>query len=276
MRQLAERVLEGAGRRSVTINLGESPLGWLRARLLREIDPAIPRLVTTSLNPDLLGLVTRWCPVVNALEPKYSSPRARWRQPHSAVREEYDARLKAGESLWWYQSCESHGCVSSGRSPQYDNWPSTMIDASAVVNRVFGFLTAVTYRVSGILYWQVAYAHTPSGAPGRRGLSPWESLYYFGGSGDGSLFYPGTPERVGGRHDIPIESLRLKMIRDSFYDAEYALLLRQLGEEEFLQREVGRVVEKAWRWNADPRAWLELRERLGRRIARHAAAAPRK
>ncbi|MEG3126106.1 DUF6456 domain-containing protein [Sphingomonas sp. GB1N7] len=34
MRQLAERVMEGAGRRSVTVNLAESPLGWLRARAL--------------------------------------------------------------------------------------------------------------------------------------------------------------------------------------------------------------------------------------------------
>ena len=32
MRQLAERVMEGAARRSVTVNLAESPLGWLRAR----------------------------------------------------------------------------------------------------------------------------------------------------------------------------------------------------------------------------------------------------
>lgn len=34
MRHLAERVMEGAGRRSVTVNLAESPLGWLRARAL--------------------------------------------------------------------------------------------------------------------------------------------------------------------------------------------------------------------------------------------------
>lgn len=247
-----------------------------RARLLREIDPAVPRLVTTNLNPDLFGLVTRWCPVVNALEPKYNSPRERWMRPHSPSREEYDPRLKLGESLWWYQSCSSHGCGSGGNSPVYDNWPSYMVDASAVANRVFGFLTAVTYRVSGILYWDVAFAHSQSPAPGHTGLSPWESQYYFGGNGDGSLFYPGTPQRIGGNRDIPIESLRMKMIRESLYDAEYALLLRRLGEEDFLKRRVGEVVQKAWQWNADPQAWLDLRERLARRIAMHAGAKARK
>lgn len=34
MRHLAERVMAGAGRRSVTVNLAESPLGWLRVRKL--------------------------------------------------------------------------------------------------------------------------------------------------------------------------------------------------------------------------------------------------
>jgi hypothetical protein len=245
-----------------------------RARLVRGVDPAIPRLVTTNLNPDLIGLVTRWCPVVNALESKYGSPREHWTKPNHASREVYDSRLKLGESLWWYQSCSSHGCGGSGQSPQFDNWPSYMIDASAVANRVFGFLTAVTYRISGILYWDVAYAHSQAGAPDRPGINPWESQYYFGGNGDGSLFYPGTPGRVGGTHDIPVESLRLKMIRESLYDAEYALVLRQLGEGNFLEKEVGSMVEKAWRWNADPEAWLELRSKLGSKILRRTAPRP--
>lgn len=239
----------------------------VRARLIQEVDPAIPRLVTVSLRPELFGVVTRWCPLVNDLDPKPGSLRARWTQARGPRRENYDARLQAGDSLWWYQSCRSHSCLGNGPSPEYDNWPSYMIDASAVANRVFGFLSVVTNRVSGILYWDVAFADYPSGAPHRSPLSPWDSQYYFGGNGDGSLFYPGTPDRVGGHRQIPIESLRLKMIRDSFYDAEYALFLRRIGEEDFLQREVGRVLTNAWQWNADPQAWLELRQRLGKRIA---------
>ena len=190
-----------------------------------------------------------------------------WRNRRHARRLDYDARLRAGDSLWWYQSCMSHGCGGAGRSPEHDNWPSYGVDISAAANRVFGLLSAVTYDASGVLYWGVSYALEHSAGQKTRKLDPWESLYYFGGNGDGTLFYPGRPAQVGGKHHIPIESLRLKMIRDSFYDAEYAYLLRQLGEEEFLRREVSRVVHKAYRWSADPQVWIELRHELARRIA---------
>jgi hypothetical protein len=141
-----------------------------------------------------------------------------------------------------------------------------MVDISAAANRVFGFLSVVTYQVSGVLYWDVAYGHTKYAVPKGPRVSPWESVYYFGGNGDGSLFYPGRPDRIGGKNHVPIESLRLKMIRDSLVDAEYAYLLLQVGDEEFLRSEVSKVVQKADQWSDDPERWLALRERLARRI----------
>jgi hypothetical protein len=237
-----------------------------RARLLQQAAPEIPRLAATNLNPALFGLVTRWCPLVNHLQPKHTSLRQWRRNLPLPRRAEYDERLRSGDSLWWYQSCESHGCNGTGQSPLHDNWPSYMVDLSGAANRVFGLLTVLNH-VGGILYWDMAYAHHyDPGLDGAR-ISPWESLYHFGGNGDGSLFYPGTPERIGGTRHIAIESLRLKMIRDSLVDAEYALRLQQLGEEDFLRREAARVVQGAYRWSADPQAWLDLRERLARRLA---------
>lgn len=238
-----------------------------RAGLLREVAPQIPRLVTLSLDPSLVGSVTRWCPVVNELELRNLAPRDWWRNRAKPRRADYNPRLAAGDSLWWYQACLSHGCGFTGPSPQFDNWPSYMVDISAVANRVFGLLSAVTYDVSGVLYWDVAYALTHGSGERGRVPDPWESLYYFGGNGDGTLFYPGRPAQIGGTHHIPIESLRLKFIRDSFFDAEYAYLLRKRGEEEFLQREVSRLVQNAYRWNSDPQAWVDLRRTLARRIA---------
>ncbi len=237
-----------------------------RAQSLREAAPEVPRLVTTDLNPELFGFVTRWCPVVNHLEPKSPSLREwkrNWKYP---LRPAYDERLRAGDSLWWYHACPSHGCAGTGASPLHDNWPSYMVDISGAANRVFGLLTVLN-NIGGILYWDVAYAHHYNPGPNATPIDPWESLYHFGGNGDGSLFYPGTPERIGGTRHIAIESLRLKMIRDSLVDAEYALRLQQLGEEEFLRREASRVVQGAYRWNPDPQAWLDLRERLARRLA---------
>jgi hypothetical protein len=243
-----------------------------RARLVSAVDPAIPRLVTTDLDASLAGQVTRWCPVVNSLEPKNSSPREWWNARRRPRRSDYQPRLRAGDSLWWYQSCMSHGCDGMVRGPEYDDWPSYMVDISAVANRVFGLLSAVTYDLSGILYWDVAYSHSFQVGRDIRSENSWGSLYYFGGNGDGSFFYPGRPEQIGGTRHIPIESLRLKMIRDSFYDAEYALLLRTLGDEAYLRREAGRLVQKAWQWNHDPGAWADLHGQLGRRIAKMDAA----
>ncbi len=246
-----------------------------RAELLRDSGPQVARLASTDLNPSLLGLVQRWAPVVNHIEPRAETPRQWWRSRRFPRRADYDARLRAGDTLWWYHSCLSHGCAETGRSPGNDNWPSMMVDASAVANRVFGFLTAVTYEMGGMLYWDVGFALAQASEMPSPGVDAWLSLYYFGGNGDGTLFYPGRPAQVGGTRHIPIESLRLKFVRDSLYDADYARLLRRSGEADFLRREVSRVVEKAWRWDPDPQAWLELRRRLAERIEQaHRRATP--
>ena len=52
---------------------------------------------------------------------------------------------------------------------------------------------------------------------------PWSSdgLWAFGGNGDGSLLYPGTPSVIGGHTHVPVSSIRLKQIRDGYEDFEY-------------------------------------------------------
>ncbi len=236
------------------------------AEMLRAAGPSITRLASTDLNPALEGLVQRWAPVVNHLAPRSLTPREAWRNRHFPRRAAYESRLRAGDSLWWYHSCLSHGCSETGRSPGNDNWPTMVVDSSAAANRVFGFLTAVNYSIGGMLYWDVAFAHARSTEMPGPGVDVWDGVYYFGGNGDGSLFYPGRPEQIGGTRHIPIESLRLKFVRDSLVDAEYARLLEQAGEGEFLRREVSRVIQKAYVWDADPQAWLDLRARLAERI----------
>src|SRR5205814_6305010 len=63
----------------------------------------------------------------------------------------------------------------------------------------------------------------------------WTDEFDFGGNGDGTLFYPGlacaSGRRgcVGGTHDIPIESIRLKRIRDGREDFEYLHFLATHG-----------------------------------------------
>eukprot|EP01048_Picozoa_sp_COSAG05_P026081 COSAG05_NODE_6941_length_878_cov_0.870347_1_plen_89_part_00 len=47
----------------------------------------------------------------------------------------------------------------------------------------------------------------------RTGSDPWDQQLVAGGNGEGTLFYPGRPDVIGGTTHIPVASMRLKMIR---------------------------------------------------------------
>ncbi len=132
-------------------------------------------------------------------------------------RSKYDAWLAAKPSrkLWMYQSCDQHGCGSCGTpspGPDYTGWPERVIDSTGVQDRAFewwSFLEGTT----GELYFETTYQLATA----------WDSNGQcdFSGSGDGTLFYPGKPSIVGGTDDIPIESIRMKLIREGMEDYEY-------------------------------------------------------
>ena len=79
------------------------------------------------------------------------------------------------------------------------------------------------------------------------GDDAWTSQWDFNGNGDGTLFYPGTPERVGGATHVPVASIRLKMIREGMEDYEYLKLLADAGDEAFAQRDRGRALPERLR-----------------------------
>jgi uncharacterized protein (TIGR03382 family) len=80
----------------------------------------------------------------------------------------------------------------------------------------------------------------------------WTTQYYFGNNGDGSIWYPGKPSLIGGTHDIPVESFRMKMLREGMQDYEYLNLLVKLGDGAFAQMELGKVVTAANSFTSDP------------------------
>ncbi len=185
----------------------------------------IPVLVTTDIDEatahDLLDTIDIMTPVVNFMDDRGGTNR----------RAEYDPFLarSADKRLWWYQSCMSHGC--GGGCPETTNtyftgWPSYMIDASAVQNRAMEWLS-FRYGVGGELYFETTY-DLPSA---------WDDQCDFSGNGDGTLFYPGTPARIGGSTDIPIESIRLKLIREGMEDYEYLRILAELGDRALAESE---------------------------------------
>jgi hypothetical protein len=188
------------------------------AQSVRAAWPDVTVLLTSSIQRvrqwDAESWVDTIVPTVQQLENK---PPA---QPTANQRPVYDSFLTPGNNLWWYTSCDSTGDCSGdpGQGSYYNGWPGYAIDQSASQSRSLPWLSFV-YGISGELYWSVDH----------KLLTAWTDQYAFGTNGDGTLFYPGLPSRIGGSQPIPIESLRLKLIRDGLEDYEYLLHLARNG-----------------------------------------------
>jgi Ca2+-binding RTX toxin-like protein len=137
--------------------------------------------------------------------------------------------------LWMYQSCESSGCDlpnSFSADGAYSGWASYHIDQPASEARAMPWL-AFEYGATGEYYFEVfqrlqqAWNDCQAATPN----DPSNCQYSEGGNGDGTLFYPGTPAAIGGSagHDVPVESIRLKRIRDGREDWEYLSLAKAAG-----------------------------------------------
>jgi hypothetical protein len=194
----------------------------VRASLVRQGDPDLRTLVTTNIDDAVSHAVDDdidiLVPVVNHMHDRPGASRFEGNQ-----RARYDAFLQLGprKELWWYQCCMSHGCGYIGGS-ETSGWPSYMIDATGVQNRAMQWLT-FSYGIRGELYYE-ALLRLPDA---------WTSVFDFGGNGDGTLLYPGTPAAIGGTTHVPVASYRLKMIREGMEDYEYLQRLVELGDPSF-------------------------------------------
>lgn len=199
-----------------------------KAQLARSVWPEVRTLVTATIQDagqqQALGSISRLVSIVNYMDDKPGN------SPYAGnQRSAYDAwqRSDPRNQVWLYTSCMSHGCGNSSptclttgpatRAPYFTGWPGYVIDEPASEQRAMGWLSFL-YRTTGELYYQVDQC-----------LS-WTQQFAFGGNGDGTLFYPGTTNVIGGQHPIPIESLRLKRIRDGYQDYEYLRLAQQQGK----------------------------------------------
>ena len=222
--------------------------------------PDLRTLITTNIAngtqnnvlPDLNIIV----PVVNDMEP----------QGGSNQRSTYDSFLSgANKYLWWYQSCESHGSCSNGTvGPSNSTWPSYMIDATPVRNRIFQWLAFID-SIKAELYYTTDWCWTANAITANTCASsdPWVSVYSFGGNGDGTLFYPGTPAKIGGTTPVPVPSIRFKLIRDGMQDYEYLIALSNAGQDAFARSTAASFITNAYTFNNDPQALLAAREALG-------------
>jgi len=130
-----------------------------------------------------------------------------------------------------YIACDqAHGCNVVG-SEAYGKAPDLMLESSPAQTRALGWLLWY-YRSHGFLYYDANLVY------GSYGTDPWYNMNNQGGNGEGQLFYPGVPTlsgrspsgshtpAIGGTHDIPIESMRMKYLREAQEDREYFELMR--------------------------------------------------
>ena len=245
----------------------EPPLGCSfeeiaqRQARLRAGSSEIPSLVTSSVQRlrehGVYESTDVIVPVVNFVQGKSGD----YAGDQSAL---YAQARKEGKTTWIYSSCMSHGCGGTvGGEYEVDHdlsgWPSLVIDHSALRNRAMPWV-AYRFGFTGELYWETVWAYTSQS-------DPWRSQWDFSGNGDGTLFYPGRVDRIGGQTDIPIESVRLKHVRDGIEDYEYLKLLESVDPK--AAREFAtRLFPNAW--SADeitPEQLLQTRRAIAAKIA---------
>lgn len=219
----------------------------------------IPVLVTSPLDDALNKSADILTPTLNCFYPRPGPQTCKSVVETSALRK----RLADDTRVWWYQSCNSHGCNGGPSGDKamdkaYSGWASYMVDHPAPLNRAMGVL-AFASGVDGELYFDTVFAYNTK-------KDPWKDVFEFGGNGDGTLFYPGTPARVGPSGHQPILTLRLKHLRDGLEDYEYLRLLTELGDAAFARTAARKLARTGWDINADAGEWEAVREEVTARL----------
>jgi hypothetical protein len=114
-------------------------------------------------------------------------------------------------------------------------------------------------KLDGFLYYDVDYAYQfyPQ-------KDPWQDLWYFAGNGDGTLFYPGRPGEHGLKEHAPIDSIRVKVWRESAFDAEYIRWMNLVPHPpSWWKAEYAELVRGPTDWSKDYEAYQALRDQAG-------------
>ena len=185
------------------------------------------------------------------------------------LRSSYDSFLSGtNKYLWWTNACSNPLCAFSGIPPTY---PTYYIDAAPVRNRVLQWLQFID-NIEGELYYMTDWCWYAN-QTGNTGFSscgsndPWVNVYSFGGNGDGTLYYPGTPAKIGVTTPVPVPSIRLKLLRDGMQDYEYLHALSQAGHDTFARQTAATFITNLYAFNTDPQALLAAREALGNQLS---------
>ncbi|MFC1889252.1 glycoside hydrolase domain-containing protein [Thermodesulfobacteriota bacterium] len=221
---------------------GEYPHLVELAATLHEADPDLKAMATEQIAQGLVGSVDIWCPD----EPLFSD----W-IPLPPFPEDYPVRQAFGEKVWWYN------CMSAQFVLDFSNH---FVDVQGMYMRIWPWLTR-RYNFEGLLFWHSVYLYAHN-------ADPWTDQYAtaFFCNGDGNMFYPGVPDKIGGVNDIPTPSLRLKLFREGMEDYEYFAILDALGHADFVQTETTCMARRTFDWEHDPFEMEASRHRIAEMI----------
>ena len=124
-----------------------------------------------------------------------------------------------------------------------------MVDHSAIRNRMIQWATFL-YDMHGELLWNTVAAFTNQESAGNS-TDAWEQLLIAGGNGEGTLFYPGRPDMIGGTQHVPVASIRLKLIREGQEDYEYLRLAERLVGRHRVLEVMAKTMRSATNFTSD-------------------------
>jgi hypothetical protein len=226
-----------------------------RATLARQAAPELRTLLTSTVNDmrthnleELIDIIVVLVNYIDGTQPPYVGDQ----------RPQYTEFLaRPNRELWLYQSCMSHGCVPSEPAPENQpgqGWPSYMIDRPATKARAMEWVSFLEGATGELYYQTVGLLYTA-----------WTTQFRFNGNGDGTLFYPGTPSIIGGTTEVPVPSIRLKLIRLGIQDYEWLKAVSDAGDPEYARRVARGLIPAAWRVPDDGAAFDKARLCLIRR-----------
>ena len=160
--------------------------------------------------------------------------------------------FNGGGDLWSYTSCNTG----------FGNTPEWMVDYPPINERIQAGFLNWTQGATGILYYR------SDGWKAGNTLASWNNVDTtacgagMGRPGDGIFLYPPGP--IGSTEPTP--GIRLKAIRDGIQDYEYAQILKNLGQSQFVTSTVTPIATSWTNWSQDPRALENARLQLGQEI----------
>jgi hypothetical protein len=154
--------------------------------------------------------------------------------------------------LWSYTSC----------NPGFGNTPEWMVDYPPIDERIQAGFLNWTQGATGLLYYR------SDGWTAGNTIGSWNNVDTtacgggMGRPGDGIFLYPPGP--IASTESAP--GIRLKAIRDGIQDYEYAQILKNLGQVNFLNPIVLPIATSWTNWTHDPNALENARLQLGQQL----------